>query len=60
MGQADLLEQRGDLRQRAHIIRNGADWFAQMGTEKSKGSKVFCLTGKINKTGLAEVPMESP
>ena len=40
-----------------NIIRNGADWFAQMGTEKSKGSKVFCLTGKINKTGLAEVPM---
>nr|WP_269145417.1 NADH-quinone oxidoreductase subunit NuoF [Geomonas sp. RF6] len=40
-----------------HIIRNGGDWYASMGTEKSKGSKVFCLTGKINKTGLAEVPM---
>ena len=40
-----------------NIIRNGADWFAQMGTDKSKGSKVFCLTGKINNTGLAEVPM---
>lgn len=39
------------------ILRRGADWYASMGTEKSKGSKVFCLTGKINKTGLAEVPM---
>ena len=39
------------------IIRNGGDWYAAMGTEKSKGSKVFCLTGKINNTGLAEVPM---
>lgn len=39
------------------ILRRGADWYAAMGTEKSKGSKVFCLTGKINKTGLAEVPM---
>jgi len=39
------------------IIRKGGDWYASMGTEKSKGSKVFCLTGKINNTGLAEVPM---
>ncbi len=39
------------------IIRNGADWYAAMGTEKSKGSKVFCLTGKVNNTGLIEVPM---
>jgi NADH-quinone oxidoreductase subunit F len=39
------------------IIRNGGDWYASQGTEKSKGSKVFCLTGKINNTGLAEVPM---
>jgi len=39
------------------IIRNGADKYAAMGTEKSKGSKVFCLTGKVNNTGLMEVPM---
>jgi NADH-quinone oxidoreductase subunit F len=39
------------------IIRQGGDWFASMGTEKSKGSKVFCLTGKVSKTGLLEVPM---
>ncbi len=39
------------------IILNGADAFASMGTEKSKGTKVFALAGKINKSGLAEVPM---
>lgn len=39
------------------IITNGADWYAGFGTEKSKGTKVFALTGKINNTGLAEVPM---
>ncbi len=39
------------------IIRDGADWFASIGTENSKGTKVFALTGKVNNTGLAEVPM---
>lgn len=39
------------------ILVNGADWYCQFGTEKSKGTKVFALTGKINNTGLAEVPM---
>ena len=39
------------------IILNGADWFASMGTEKSKGTKVFALGGKITNTGLVEVPM---
>ena len=39
------------------IIRKGADWFASMGTEKSKGTKVFALGGKIKNTGLVEVPM---
>ena len=41
----------------AMIIGKGADWFASMGTEKSKGTKVFALTGKVNNTGLVEVPM---
>lgn len=41
----------------AQIILNGADWFASMGTEKSKGTKVFALGGKIHNTGLVEVPM---
>ena len=39
------------------IIRNGADWFAALGTEKSKGTKVFSLVGKVKNTGLVEVPM---
>ena len=39
------------------IILNGPEWFASMGTEKSKGTKVFALGGKINNTGLVEIPM---
>ena len=41
----------------APIIRNGGKWFASMGSERSKGTKVFALTGKITNTGLVEVPM---
>ena len=41
----------------ASIIRNGASWFNSIGTKTSPGTKVFALTGKINTTGLAEVPM---
>ncbi len=39
------------------IINKGADWFASIGTEKSKGTKIFALTGKIRNNGLIEVPM---
>lgn len=39
------------------IVLNGPDWFSSMGTEKSKGTKVFALGGKINNTGLVEIPM---
>ncbi|MCD4767114.1 MAG: NADH-quinone oxidoreductase subunit NuoF [Methanosarcinales archaeon] len=39
------------------IINNGADWYSAIGTESSKGTKVFSLVGKINNTGLVEVPM---
>ena len=42
------------------IYRKGAEWFASIGTEKSKGTKVFALAGKINNTGLIEVPMGTP
>ncbi|NLA54600.1 MAG: 4Fe-4S binding protein, partial [Clostridiales bacterium] len=42
------------------IIMNGADWFKGIGTEKSTGTKVFALGGKINNTGLVEVPMGTP
>jgi len=42
------------------IIHHGADWFAQLGSEKSGGTKVFALAGKICHTGLVEVPMGTP
>ncbi len=41
----------------APIIRRGPEWFASIGTEKSKGTKVFSLTGKVKNTGLVEVPL---
>lgn len=41
----------------APIIRKGGEWFAEIGTEKSKGTKVFALAGKITNTGIVEVPM---
>lgn len=44
----------------APIIRKGSDWFAGIGTEKSKGTKVFALAGNIRNTGLIEVPMGIP
>lgn len=42
------------------ILRRGAAWFAGIGTEKSKGTKVFSLTGKVRHTGLVEVPLGTP
>jgi bidirectional [NiFe] hydrogenase diaphorase subunit len=42
------------------IIRRGPEWFAAIGTEKSKGTKVFSLTGKVRNTGLVEVPLGTP
>ena len=42
------------------IILNGPEWFSSMGTEKSKGTKVFVLGGKIHNTGLVEIPMGPP
>jgi bidirectional [NiFe] hydrogenase diaphorase subunit len=41
----------------APIILNGSEWFSSMGTEKSAGTKVFALSGKVNRVGLIEVPM---
>jgi len=40
-----------------HIINRGAEWFSSIGTDTSKGTKVFSLVGKVNNTGLVEVPM---
>ncbi len=39
-----------------HIINKGAEWFASIGTERSKGTKAFCLVGKVRNPGLIEVP----
>src|SRR4030042_727483 len=44
----------------AIIMQRGGDWFASFGTEKSKGTKTFALAGKINRTGLIEIPMGMP
>jgi len=44
----------------AQIILKGGDWYASLGTEKSKGTKVFALTGAVNNIGLVEVPMGIP
>ena len=43
-----------------HIINNGAEWYAKLGTEKARGTTVFSLVGKINNTGLVEVPLGTP
>jgi NADH-quinone oxidoreductase subunit F len=43
-----------------HIIERGADWHAGIGTEKSTGTKVFCLSGKVNRPGNYEAPMGTP
>jgi bidirectional [NiFe] hydrogenase diaphorase subunit len=42
------------------ILRNGPEWFAAIGTDRSKGTKVFSLTGKVRNTGLVEVPLGTP
>ena len=44
----------------SHIINKGADWYANIGTEESKGTKIFSLVGKINNIGLVEVPFGTP
>ncbi len=56
-GKPSVLNNVETLANIPQIILKGADWFASMGTEKSKGTKVFALGGKIHNTGLVEVPM---
>ena len=56
-GQPTILNNVETYANVAQIILNGPDWFASMGTEKSKGTKVFALGGKITNTGLVEIPM---
>ena len=56
-GKPTIINNVETLANIAQIINHGADWFASMGTEKSKGTKVFALGGKITNTGLVEIPM---
>jgi len=56
-GQPTLINNVETFASVAPIIRKGSDWFAGIGTEKSKGTKVFALSGKVNNIGLIEVPM---
>ncbi len=56
-GQPTSINNVETLANVAPIVRKGGEWFASIGTNKSKGTKVFALAGKINNTGLIEVPM---
>ena len=56
-GKPTIINNVESLANIPQIVLRGADWFASMGTEKSKGTKVFALGGKINNTGLVEIPM---
>ena len=57
LGQPTLINNVETYANVAPIIRNGGAWYAEIGTEKSKGTKVFALAGRVQNTGLVEVPM---
>ena len=57
LGQPTLINNVETFANVAPIIRNGGAWYAEIGTEKSKGTKVFALAGRVQNTGLVEVPM---
>ena len=57
MGKPTNINNVETLAHAAMILANGADWFAKVGSEKSKGTKIFCLSGKVKNTGAYEVPL---
>jgi bidirectional [NiFe] hydrogenase diaphorase subunit len=57
LGQPTLINNVETYANVPTILRRGGDWYAQIGTEKSKGTKVFALAGRVKNTGLVEVPM---
>jgi len=59
-GQPTLINNVETFANVPRIMRQGPEWYASIGTERSKGTKVFALAGKINNTGLIEVPMGTP
>lgn len=56
-GKPTLINNVETLANVTHIIKEGAEWFSSIGTERSKGTKVFALAGNVKNTGLVEVPM---
>jgi NADH-quinone oxidoreductase subunit F len=56
-GKPTIINNVESLASVSHILREGAAWYAQYGTEKSKGTKTFALAGKVRRTGLVEVPL---
>ena len=56
-GKPTLINNVETIANLRHIVTKGADWFSSIGTETSKGTKVFALAGKVKNTGLVEVPM---
>ncbi len=56
-GKPTIINNVETLASTSLILQNGAEWFAQYGTEKSKGTKTFALVGKVKRTGLVEVPL---
>jgi NADH:ubiquinone oxidoreductase subunit F (NADH-binding) len=58
-GKPTVLNNTKSLASTSHILAKGAEWFASVGSEKSKGTAVFALTGKVENSGLVEVPMGS-
>jgi NADH:ubiquinone oxidoreductase subunit F (NADH-binding)/(2Fe-2S) ferredoxin len=59
-GQPTLINNVGTLFNISNIVERGAEWFAEVGTEKSKGTKVFSLVGQVAHSGLVEVPFGTP
>ncbi|NLA05985.1 MAG: NADH-quinone oxidoreductase subunit F, partial [Firmicutes bacterium] len=59
-GKPTVINNVKTLAAAAAIMGRGADWFADLGTAESKGTAVFALTGKVNNSGLVEVPMGTP
>ena len=56
-GKPTIIQNVETLANLPHILRNGPEWYAQMGTEASKGTRTFALAGKVKRTGLIEVPL---
>lgn len=59
-GQPTLVQNVETLANIPHIIQRGAPWFASIGTEQSKGPKVFCISGHVNRPGNYELPLGTP